>query len=249
MHNSTPRIWELDFARGLALIGMIIIHFLYDLVDLFGILPWDQPQWYLLFKNNYGAVFLVISGISATLGTHCVRRGLQVFCCGFLVTAATLALYFAGVSDRSILIFFGVLHCLGVCMILWALLRKLPGWALVLSGLALCAAGLYLRCIRIDGSWLLMPVGFPPARFASSDYFPLLPNLGYFLLGAAAGRRLYPERATRFPAVSHQKQPVRALCRMGENSLLVYLIHQPVLVLLALALQFAISHLSILIPV
>ena len=53
------RIWELDALRGLALLGMIGIHLIYDLVDLFGILPWELPAWYLLFKNNYGAVFLL----------------------------------------------------------------------------------------------------------------------------------------------------------------------------------------------
>ena len=68
------RIWELDFARGAALLGMMIIHLIYDLVDLFGILNWQLPQWYLVFKNNFGAVFLVISGISVTLGSRCVRR-------------------------------------------------------------------------------------------------------------------------------------------------------------------------------
>ena len=219
------RIWELDAARGIALIGMIGIHLIYDLVDLFGVIPWQQPVWYLTFKNNYGLLFLVISGISVTLGRRCVKRGLQVFCCGFLCTAATAGMYLAGMADRSILIYFGVLHCLGACMMLWPLFRRLPSPALVVLGLGMVAAGLYLRTVAFSFPWL-MPVGFAPCGFASSDYFPLLPNLGYFLLGTALGRKLYADKEGRFPV---KKVPTPFLCWCGRHSLMIYLIHQPVL--------------------
>ena len=232
------RIWELDFARGAALLGMMIIHLIYDLVDLFGILNWQLPQWYLVFKNNFGAVFLVISGISVTLGSRCVRRGLTVFGCGFLCTGATLLLYLAGIADRSILIYFGVLHCLGVCMLLWPLFRQLPNWMLVPTGLAFAAAGLVLRRYSPDVPAVLIPLGFAPGWFSSSDYFPLLPNLGYFLLGAALGRLLYREPVTRFPKVEDGKMPIRLFCAMGRHSLPIYLLHQPILAALVFLLQW-----------
>ncbi len=231
------RIWELDFARGAALLGMMIIHLIYDLVDLFGILNWQLPQWYLVFKNNFGAVFLVISGISVTLGSRCVRRGLTVFGCGFLCTGATLLLYLTGMADRSILIYFGVLHCLGVCMLLWPLFRQLPNWMLVPTGLAFAAVGLVLRRYSPDVPAVLIPLGFAPGWFSSSDYFPLLPNLGYFLLGAALGRRLYREPVTRFPRVEEGNMPIRLFCAMGRHSLPIYLLHQPILAALVLLLQ------------
>lgn len=231
------RIWELDFARGAALLGMMIIHLVYDLVDLFGVLNWQLPQWYLVFKNNFGAVFLVISGISVTLGSRCVRRGLTVFGCGFLCTGATLILYLTGMADRSILIYFGVLHCLGVCMLLWPLFRQLPNWMLVPTGLAFAAAGLVLRRYSPDVPAVLIPLGFAPGWFSSSDYFPLLPNLGFFLLGAALGRRLYREPVTRFPRVEEGNMPIRLFCAMGRHSLPIYLLHQPILAALVLLLQ------------
>lgn len=226
---SDKRIWELDFARGLALIGMIGIHLIYDLVDLFGVLPWRLPMWYLLFKNNYGLLFLVISGISVTLGRRCVKRGFVVFFSGFLCTAVTLGMYLSGMTDRSIIIYFGVLQCLGTCMMLWPCFRKLPNLLLVLLGVGMVASGLYLRYRSYDVPWVLIPVGFAPWWFASSDYFPLLPNLGYFLIGAALGRTLYQEKTTRFPGVHPEKQPIRLFCLMGEKSLLIYLLHQPIL--------------------
>ena len=39
------RIWELDAARGLALIGMALIHLHYDVVELYGLWDWN-PGWY-----------------------------------------------------------------------------------------------------------------------------------------------------------------------------------------------------------
>ena len=101
----SKRIWELDALRGLALLGMMGIHFVYDLVDLFGVWNWQQPAWYLFFKNNYGALFFLISGISVTLGSHNIRRGIQVLLCGGLVTGVTYGMYALGLANGSIVIF------------------------------------------------------------------------------------------------------------------------------------------------
>ena len=220
----SKRAWELDALRGLALIGMIAIHLHYDLVELYGIWDWN-PGWYQLFKNNYGAIFLVISGISATLGSHPVKRGFQVFCCGFLCTGVTAGMYFLGFAGKDIIIYFGVLQCLGCCMMLWPLLRKLPSWALLVLGLGMIGLGLWLRGVAFSFPWLTI-FGFAPYGFASSDYFPLFPNLGYFLAGAVLGRKLYADKKSLLP---RENPPCKALQWLGRNSLLVYLLHQPIL--------------------
>lgn len=171
------RIWELDALRGLALLGMIGIHLIYDLVDLFGVWNWDQPQWYLLFKNNYGALFLLISGISVTLGRHPVKRGLQVFLCGFLCTAATVGMYLLGAAGKDIIIYYGVLHCLGTSMLLWPLFRKGSNGLLAFLALGMITLGLWLRTKGFSFPWLTV-LGFCPYGFASSDFFPCFPTWG-----------------------------------------------------------------------
>ena len=221
----SKRIWELDALRGLALLGMMGIHFVYDLVDLFGVWNWQQPAWYLFFKNNYGAVFFLISGISATLGSHPVKRGAQVFLCGFLCTGVTLGMYLLGFAGKGIIIYMGVLQCLGLCMMLWPLLRRCPDWGLGALGLAMTIAGWYLRTQAFP-FWLLTPLGFAPYGFTSSDYFPLLPNFGYFLLGAVVGKRAYAGRKSLFP---RETPPLGLFRWMGRHSLMIYLLHQPVL--------------------
>ena len=221
------RIWELDAARGLALIGMLVVHFLYDLTDLTGVLIWQEPGWFLFMKNRCGAVFLVISGISATLGSHSLRRGCQVLACGLLCTAVTYGMYALGFADQSIVIYFGVLHCLGICMVLWHWLKRLNNRLLLGLGIVLALAGLYVETLYFDVSGWLIPLGLCPEWFESSDYFPLLPNLGFFLVGAWIGRQVYKDKQTRFPGVNEKYY--RPLCALGRSSLWVYLLHQPVL--------------------
>lgn len=228
----SKRIWELDALRGLALLGMMGIHFVYDLVDLFGVWNWQQPAWYLFFKNNYGAVFFLISGISVTLGSHPVKRGAQVFLCGFLCTGVTLAMYLLGFAGKGIIIYMGVLQCLGLCMMLWPLFRRCPDWALGALGLAMMIAGWYLRTQSFP-FWLLTPLGFAPYGFTSSDYFPLLPNFGYFLLGAVVGKRAYAGRKSLFP---RETPPLGLFRWMGRHSLMIYLLHQPVLAAIVAAI-------------
>lgn len=223
------RIWELDALRGICLLGMVIIHFVYDLVELFGILHWHYPTAYSLVQRWGGVLFLLISGICVTLGSRSVRRGIIVFGCGLIVSAVTAGMYYFGLADRSIIIYFGVLHCLGICMILWPLTKKLPAWALGILGLALTLIGLYMLQLPPVETNLLVPLGLVGRGFASSDYFPLLPNFGFFLIGAFLGRTLYRQKQTLFPKVQGKNFLLRFFMLCGRQSLWIYLIHQPVL--------------------
>ena len=222
------RIWELDAFRGLCIIGVVIVHLIYDLVDLYGIIKWDYPAWFAFVKDWGGIVFLILSGICVTLGSHNLRRGLIVFVCGMLCTAVTYGMYRMGFG-MSIIIYFGVLHCLGVCMLLWAVFKKLPTWALLVLGLVMAAAGLYLKNnVVVDFPWLI-PMGLKMQGFQSSDYFPLLPNFGFFLLGAALGKTVYAFGESLLPNVRETNPILRFLRGCGAHSLWIYLLHQPVL--------------------
>lgn len=227
------RIWELDALRGLCILGVVLVHLVYDLVDLYEIVKWDYPAWFSFIKDWGGIIFLILSGICVTLGSHSVRRGLIVFVSGMLCTAVTYGMYRMGFG-KSILIYFGVLHCLGICMLLWSTYKNMPWWALLLHGIVLAALGLYLdhlittRVLSTTNQWL-MPLGLYWQGFASSDYFPLLPHLGFFLTGAALGKTLYKRRTSIFPKVKDTNPILRFLRFCGKHSLWIYLLHQPVL--------------------
>lgn len=229
------RIWELDVFRGICILGVIAVHFIYDLTELYGIIEWEYPDWFSFVKDWGGVLFILLSGICATLGSRSVRRGLIVFASGLIITAVTYGMYRFGFA-KSIIIYFGVLHCLGVCMMLWFFFKRLPGWLLAVLGIAMVAAGLYLRHVcLVDYPWLV-PLGFTFPDFATSDYFPLLPNLGFFLLGAVLGRTVYRKKESLLPFVSDRNIIVRIFSFFGRQSLLIYLLHQPVLAAICMLL-------------
>lgn len=223
------RIWELDAARGICILGMIVVHLVYDMVELYRLVFWEYPAIYTFVQRWGGVLFLLISGICVTLGSRSVKRGLIVFGCGLVVSAVTAGMYLLQLADRSILIYFGVLHCLGSCMLLWPLFKKLPNWALAVLGAVIVLIGLYLDGnVRVDHSFLV-PLGVIPERFMTSDYFPLLPNLGFFLLGAVLGRTVYRKKESLLPKVNSRNIVLRFLQFLGRHSLEIYLLHQPVL--------------------
>ena len=222
------RIWELDALRGLCLLGVIAVHLIFDLTVLYRIIRWRAPDWFYFLQEWGGTIFLVLSGVCVTLGSRSIRRGIIVFCAGLLITAATYSMYHFGFTGKSIIIYFGVLHCLGVCMLLWPLYKKCPPWLLGILGAGLAALGLYFSGLLVESRWLF-PLGLKYREFSTGDYFPILPHLGFFLLGAFIGKTVYAKKQTLLPKVNSRIFPLNALQFIGRHSLEIYLLHQPVL--------------------
>ncbi len=226
MANFKSRIWELDALRGVCILCVIVVHFLFDL-SFFGGLDLTLPAWYVFIQEYGGAIFVVLSGICVTLGSKSVRRGLIVFACGMLITAVTYGMYRLGMSGADVVVKFGVLHLLGVCMLVYPAFKKLPPAMLTVLGLVIAITGYSIRGIIVPQRWLF-PLGLTYEGFTSSDYFPLFPQLGYFLIGAAIGKTAYREKKTLLPG-SFQKTPIaRFFCWCGRQSLFIYLLHQPI---------------------
>ena len=151
------RIWELDALRGICILGMIVVHFVFDLNEFAG-LGLTMPGWFN-FCQHYGHIlFILISGICATLASRSFRRGVIVFCAGLLVTGVTLFMVCVLKFNRSLSIFFGILHLLGICMMLFPLFKKLPVWALAVLGAGFVALGVWLAALEP------VAVSFPSAQ-------------------------------------------------------------------------------------
>lgn len=225
------RIWELDALRGICILGMLVFHLLYDITDLFYLLPWQLPRWATLIAEAGANVFLLLSGLCVTLGSHPVRRGLTVFGCGMACTFVTWLLARLGLSDSSMVIRFGMLHCLGISMLLWTVFRKLPIWVLACVGVVILIVGGYIDTtdLSVSARWLF-PLGLTYPGFASGDYYPILPYFGWFLLGAVVGRTLYKAKQTLLPTLDPAFPPVAFARFCGRHSLSIYLAHQPLFI-------------------
>ena len=217
------RIWELDAIRGLCILGMIGVHAVYDLQ-----LPTGPV---FAFVQNWGGVlFFLLSGLCVTLGSRPAKRGLLVFGAGLICSIVTWLMGELSLLPAHAVIRFGVLHCLGLCMLLWPAFWKLSICLLVALGAALAVLGIWLtECVVGFSGFAWLGLRYP--GYSSGDYFPLLPYLGFFLLGAVLGRVLYREKKSLMPNLGNFWL-FRALQWCGRHSLILYLLHQPVLMLL-----------------
>lgn len=231
------RIWELDVLRGICILGMVITHLIYDLAELYGLIDWQYPKAFLFIKDHGSILFVLISGICVTLGSRSVRRGIIVFACGMLCTLVTFGMELLELTGSGMTIWFGVLHCLGSCMLLWPLAKKLPTVLLAVLGLALVIAGHLLFGVYLVEYPYLIPLGIAPKWFISPDYFPLMPYFGYFLLGAVLGRTLYRSKTSLLPGCNAGTPVLRFLSLCGRYSLHIYLLHQPILTGLCMLLS------------
>lgn len=237
------RYAKLDSIRGAALVSMVLYHACWDLAWMFGVdMPWYQGFGAHVWQQSICWTFILLSGYCWPLGRRKLRRGLITFGYGALVTGVTAAFM------PENLVFCGVLTLLGGSALLLIPLRpvleKLPprgglagsfllflifrdvnaGW-LGFEGVRIAAlpAGLYRN-------QLTACLGFPPAGFFSTDYFSLLPWFFLFLTGYFFYRLCPPDGET-------EERRLPLLTAMGRRSLLIYLLHQPVIYGLLLALE------------
>ncbi len=231
MSKAKKRFWEIDALRGIAIVLMIIFHAAFDLA-YFGIYqPGLGWLFWFVFPRAIASIFIVLTGISATLSYNrpgdfkkkCVSRGIGIFSLGMLITLMTALLLPKGT------ILFGILHFIGVSTILSMPFVKMRRENLLL-GISIILAGAYLQTLQFDFPWLLW-LGFMPENFYTFDYFPLLPWFGFTLIGIFIGNNFYPkaERNFKIPDLSEK---TRLPGLLGRNSLLIYLAHQPVIMLI-----------------
>ena len=220
------RIWEIDALRGFLILCVILAHALYCGEFMLGL--YRLPLWLNTFLFQYaGSLFVVLSGLSATLGHKSVKRGLLVFGCGMVLTLGSAIAILLGFVDEGFLIKFGVLHLLGLCMILYPLLKQLPDLALLVFGTVIIALGYWFATFTVEARYLFA-FGLVYPGFTSGDFFPVFPQLGWFCIGILLGRHLYREKTTRFPLIDASIWPIRALCFLGQHTLPIFVFHLPV---------------------
>lgn len=230
MENKTTRIGWIDELRGLAIWAMIAHHMAFNLIYFLELpIPWlkmaMESRTLEVLHTLFVAVFLGLSGICSHLTRRPWRRVGRVLLGAAAVTAVTYVLF----PEETI--WFGVLHCLGVCMALHALLvrpaKKIPPvWGAAVSVLLFLATyrlpdGYIFSCAlpkTLYTGGVLTAVGFPDAFFNSLDYVPLLPHIFLFSAGVCLGNLRLPQGRVH----------CRALAFSGRHSLAVYLLHQPV---------------------
>ena len=222
---SSRRYSGIDLLRAAAILLMVAFHLTYDLREFAGVnVDYRAPFWLMVGKMS-GFLFIFVSGLCCGLSRAPARRGLKVFLLGLLVTAVTY------LTVKEEYVRFGILHFLGVAMILSPLFLKLPSRVLVLLAAVIAALGFWFRTL-LATTFLLLPLGLMYPGFDTIDYYPLFPYLGISILGILAYRYFYAEGKT-FSGSSYRNRlenlPAPKLAQwLSRNSLRIYLVHQPI---------------------
>lgn len=224
------RIAFFDSLRGLIIVSMVCFHASYDAAYLYGIdMPWFyDPVIQNVWRASISWVFLFLAGWMTSLSRNNVKRA-GVYALAALVVFAATSI--AGVDTA---VNFGILYCMAACTLLYALLRTHLDRVPASAGIAACAVlfiltyGIPLSRYPVAGlAWL----GFPSPSFVSGDYYPLVPFAFMYLAGAFAAREFARRHRDGYPTWMVEAR-VPLLARIGTMSLPIYLVHQPVLIVL-----------------
>ncbi len=215
------RIWEIDFLRGIAFICMVYDHAVYDLNYIFGVRTnffWGYGD----IIGNFSAItFMILCGISANFSKSNLKRGVVVFASALCLTAGTALI--DGLFKTKLIIVFGILHFLGLAMIISHFVKKLPIWVTAIFAVTAWFVGEYFLSVKLNTNIFFM-FGLYSRNFYSSDYYPLLPYLAFVFLGIILGKLLYKEKKSLFP-FEIGKNPISFF---GKHSFVLYFIHQPI---------------------
>ena len=251
----SERYGLLDTVRGLSLVSMVAYHFTWDLTFLFHIqLPWYTGTPGYVWQQSICWAFILLSGFCAALAgrpaaadgdgaapgsrprSRQLKRALLLLGAGLLVTIVS----FFFLPEQPI--YFGILTFLGaaalVTLPLEDILHRVPAWA-GLAGSALLFFVLRdlnferlgfegIQLATLPGGWYRYGLpgtffGFQEANLPMADYYSLLPWLFLFWTGYYACH-LFP---ARLPDWFHWT--LRPFAWAGRHSLILYLVHQPVL--------------------
>ncbi len=227
----------LDEVRGFCILCMVVYHVMFDLKFNYGInIPIMFDSWFNIVRDIFAGAFMFISGISCRYSSNNAKRGIKCFLIGMIITFV-----FAFFSpDTPIL--FGILHFMGVSMMMYGIWDKYFLKIPTKVGILICvvlflltrgimygylgpAAGIGIQLPSfLYGTGLLFPLGFIGNDFVSADYFPLLPWFFVFLAGAYVGEYAINDKMPKFFYKTH----INPLAVCGRYTLWIYVLHQPV---------------------
>ena len=212
---------------------MVLFHGIFNLEVFYGFKNFDHASGFWFYEGRVAAIlFILLVGVASSLIEHRypkhgamrknAHRGLRLIGLGLIITVASYAF------DSANTIWFGILHFLGLSILISIPLAKYKKLNLVL------AAGLLLAYWQIKTiyttSYLGIIFGILPPSFQTYDHYSLIPWLGYVLIGIAVGNWIYPKGT---PII--QRKPTqleKGLVSIGKSSLWIYLIHQPLLLVI-----------------
>jgi len=230
---SVTRYPELDFLRGFAFLGMAAYHLLFDLFYFYGFPIAVREGYLLVMGRTVACTFLILVGIGSTISLSRLphrewwRRSLfRAIRIGIAAAVVTLV---TGAMVPDAIIRFGILHLIAASALFAPIFFEMKQWNLAIGTLLILMSPIILN--ELPNTMALLPIGATPP-IETLDYYPILPWLGVILIGLGLGHFLYVPTPHQSLAQIQRLPYPRPILWCGKRALFLYMVHQPVLMLL-----------------
>jgi len=245
--SRTPRITLIDTLRGVALVAMATYHFTWDL-EFFGYLDSGTATqgFFRVYARAIASSFLFLAGVSLVLAHFPIIRWQSFWKRFAMVAGAAVAISIATfIAFPGEWIYFGILHNIALSSLIGLAFLGLSPWltgAVVVLVVVAMIVDYGLAPGVLDSSFFdpryLSWLGFAEIPPRSNDYVPLFPWIAALLAGVTVARIALSRKW--LPGLAAVQTRENLLSKAGRHSLVVYLVHQPVLI--ALVYLFSLVH-------
>ena len=237
--TSTKRIVLIDAIRGIAIIGVVLFHIVWDL-EFTGFISGYafHPIW-LAFGWTLAGTFMTLVGVNLALA-HSKSINVSAFMKRWFVIALAAAIitvvtYFAFPQS---FIFFGILHSIAAGSLIGLALLRLPVAIVLIVGVMVSILPFYVSSPYFNTRWLAW-IGFSSMPPLSNDFVPIFPWVGLTLIGMAGAKVLVSQGwINHFSRLSTNGKIAHMLVWLGRRSLIIYLVHQPILLAIILPISY-----------
>lgn len=228
--NRVHRLLLIDAVRGLAILGVVLFHFVWDL-EFVGFISGIafHPIW-LAFGRILAGTFMFLVGVSLVLA-HRQELKAKAFAKRLLILllAASMITLVTWYAFPDTFIYFGILHAIVVASVVGLIFLKVPTPVTFLAGVLIFILPLFISSPVFDTRWLAW-IGFSEFPPRSNDFVPVFPWVGLSLIGLAVTKFLHQKAEFVIFFNRFDGRPlIKRTGWLGRHSLIIYLLHQPAL--------------------
>ena len=226
---TTTRLIGLDVFRGWAIFLMVLFHFSYDLnhFKYIDINMHHDPFW-VYARYLIVSMFLLSMGLSLALvhrptiqWNKMYKRTLMLGVASALVSVATY------IEFPHSWVYFGILHFILLASWVGLLFLHIPRISLILALIIFIGYKLDYLHLHALFSLLQAPLHLPPGH--TEDLVIFFPWFSIVLIGIALVGMGVEKKVFMISFLSHTSRFNAFLSFIGKHTLLIYLIHQPIL--------------------
>ncbi|WP_413693745.1 heparan-alpha-glucosaminide N-acetyltransferase [Psychromonas sp. KJ10-2] len=226
------RIFEVDLLRGSAIVLMVIFHFCYNLAvfDWWDINTSKQLEWQV-FRRVIVSGFLLAVGMSSYLAYSqqinwfkLTKSTGKLIAVAWLITVGSIFMY------PNAWIYFGIIHFIAVALPIAAVFSRFPNTALLLGVSCLISYQMGWLSMKPIWVWSVYHLNIPTKTMDLASFIPWIASV---LIG------IYLMHKSLFNLKAKNNKFTNTLARLGQHSLAIYILHQPIMYGIMFAITMA----------